>query len=419
METVILVGVNTLKVQESFQDQLDECIGLCQACNYDVVQVITQNMDYTDRQTCVGSGKLVEISEITHQQDIDKVVFLNRLSASQVSHITEALETEVLDRTGIILEIFAKRARTKEAQIQVEMATLQYELPRLALSDTSSDQQRGGSDVKNKGKGETKLELNRRDIVRRISQLKKELSSLDTQSQIQKQQRLKSKLPMIALVGYTNAGKSSLMNRILKINDANEDKQVMEKDMLFATLDTSVRKVNFASKKEFLLFDTVGFVSNLPTELIEAFKSTLAAAKEATLLLHVIDCSNERYEVFEKATEDTLKRIEANNIPVIKVYNKVDNAIDRDKTDGVYISCKTGEGILELLQTIEEKLYPNEVTVTCLIPYDQLSMIQNLKQNATIEFLSDDEHGKIVRVTCSKDIAQSIEVFQLGENENE
>lgn len=413
MNRVILVGVNTLKYQETFQEELDECVGLCEACNYEVIQIITQNMDFTDRHTCVGSGKLIEISELCHQEEIEKLVFLNRLSASQIMHIAETCEVDVIDRTGIILEIFAKRARTKEAQIQVEMATLQYELPHLIVNDTSSDQQRGGSGVKNKGKGETKLELNKRDIERRISQLKKELKSLEVQVQIQKQQRLKSHLNMVALVGYTNAGKSSLMNRILKLNDIDDQKQVLEKDMLFATLDTSVRKVNFDSDRSFLLFDTVGFVSHLPTELIEAFKSTLSAAKEASLLLHVIDCSNERYESFEKATEETLKRIEANQIPIIKVYNKVDNAIAQDKTDGIYISCKTGEGIEELMQLIENTLYPNEVTCDCLIPYDQLSIIQSLKQKAKIEFLSDEENGKMIRVTCSNEVAQEIKKYCL------
>lgn len=415
MEKVLLIGVNTSKATAIFNEEMEECKRLCEACNFEVVESIIQNLDVVDRQSCVGSGKLIEISQRCEELEIEAIVFYNNLSALQVSNISAICDIDVMDRTGLILTIFAMRARTREAQIQTEMAKLQYELPRLIYTGNQGDQQRGGTGVKNRGKGETSLELKRREIERRISNLKKELKSLQIQTDIQKAQRTKSNLPMIALIGYTNAGKSSLMNSILKKSHSQEDKQVMEKDMLFATLDTSVRRVKFESGKEFLLFDTVGFVSNLPLDLIEAFKSTLSAIKEADLLLQVFDTSSTQIDYHEIATLNVLKKIDANQIPILNVYNKCDLIGERIKSDGIYISTKTGEGIDELLRTIEKLLYPTEEDIECIIPYEESSLIQLLKQNATVNFLGDEETGKRIHVVCSKEIAKKIVKYQVGE----
>lgn len=417
MEKVILVGVNTAKKTLVFNEEIDECKKLCEACNYEVVEVIVQNLDYIDRQSCVGSGKLIEISECCEKLEVETIIFYNNLSPLQISHVRAVCDVDVLDRTGLILTIFSLRARTREAQIQTEMARLQYELPRLVYSDNQGDQQRGGSGVKNKGKGETSVELKRRDVEKRISNLRKELKELQTQTMIQKAQRSKSNLPMVALIGYTNAGKSSLMNALLKRCNYHEEKQVFEKDMLFATLDTSVRRVRFESGKEFLLFDTVGFVSNLPFDLIEAFKSTLSAIKEAECLIQVFDASSSQMEQHAVATQQVLKKIDANEIPLFNVYNKCDLLNEKTKDDGIYISAKTGEGIDDLLKKIEEIVYPTTEEMVCLIPYSDVAIISMLKHQCTVEFLSDEENGRRVHVSCSKNIAEQIEKYRVGDND--
>lgn len=413
MRKAILVGLNTTHSNQRFEEALEECANLCEACQIEVVERITQKTNFVDRKTCVGSGKLEEIREKVEETGVETLIFYNDLSISQVSNIQAACEVDVIDRTTLILDIFAIRARTREAQLQIEMARLKYDLPRLISQDFQGDQQRGGSGTKNRGQGETHSELMKRDIERQLTHLKKELQSLVVQTEVQKTLRQKSNLPIVALVGYTNAGKSSLMNAILKTNDASEEKQVMEKDMLFATLDTSIRRVAFESGKEFLLFDTVGFVSDLPTELVEAFKSTLTAAKEADLLIHVIDGHSESNEVQQEATMKTLRRIQADMIPMIKVYNKADLIEDKEKTDGIYISCKNNEGILELLHMLEEKVYPRTEELNCLIPYSDLAIISALKKDSDVEILEDNEVGRIIHVKCNLETLKELEKYKI------
>lgn len=413
MRKAILVGVNTNHSNEGFKEALEECVNLCEACKIEVIEQITQKTNFIDRKTCVGSGKIEEIIERVEETEVDALIFYNDLSISQVSNIQAACEVDVIDRTTLILDIFAIRARTREAQLQIEMARLKYDLPRLIAQDYQGDQQRGGSGVKNRGQGETHSELMRRDIERQLSHLKKELESLVVQTEVQKTLRQKSKLPIVALVGYTNAGKSSLMNAILKDRNASEDKQVIEKDMLFATLDTSIRRVSFESGKEFLLFDTVGFVSDLPTELVEAFKSTLTAAKEADLLIHVIDAHSESNEAHQEATMKTLKRIQADTIPMIKVYNKADLVIDKEKTDGLYTSCKNNEGIKELLKELEDKVYPRTEELNCLIPYANLAIISTLKKDSDVEIIEDNENGRVIHVKCNLETRIELEKYKI------
>ncbi|MFV0479966.1 MAG: GTPase HflX [Anaerorhabdus sp.] len=412
MEKIILVGINMKKSTHHFQEDVEESIRLCEACHFEVVETIVQNLEVMDRQTCVGSGKLMEIAQRCEELEVETVVFHNELSPLQISHIAEVTNTLVLDRTGLILNIFSMRAKTREAQIQTEMARLQYNLPRLVYEGAPSDQQRGGSGVKNKGKGETSLELRRRVVEKKISSLKKELKSLITQTNIQKSQRLKSNLPLVALVGYTNAGKSSLMNALLRENKGQEDKQVFEKDMLFATLDTSIRHVMLDSGKEFLLFDTVGFISNLPTHLIEAFKSTLSAIKEADLLIEVLDASSGQIELHHQSTLEVLEKIEAIQVPRIEVYNKCDLVAD-GKLGNLRISVKTGQGLDELMEVIEKCLYPQNIEVQCIIPYDELGVIQELKKRGQVEFLEDEETGQRVRVCCGEEGIKKIEKFMV------
>lgn len=272
----------------------------------------------------MGSGKIDELKNLVEENNADIVIFNNELSASQVKNIEEEINCNVIDRTALILDIFANRAKTRESKLQVEVAKLQYELPRLVGSNEDLGRQSGGVGTKNRGAGETKLELDRRRIEDKIANLNKELEVLKNQREVQKSKRKKSNIPNVALVGYTNAGKSSVMNALVEkfIND--EDKKVFEKNMLFATLETYVRNIKLDNNKSFLLSDTVGFVGDLPHSLVKAFRSTLEEVCDADLLLHVIDISNPNYENHINVTNETLNQIGADNIPVIYVYNKVD-----------------------------------------------------------------------------------------------
>ena len=266
-------------------------------------------------------------------------------------NIEKGIECEVMDRTALILDIFAERAKTREAKLQVEVARLQYLLPRLIGANENLGRQSGGVGTRNKGAGEKKLELDRRKIEEKIAALNKELEELKHQRETQRNLRRKSSVPRIALVGYTNAGKSSIMNSMIDTFRDSEEKKVFEKDMLFATLETSIRSIQLEDNKKFLLSDTVGFVSNLPHDLIKAFRSTLEEVCEADLLLHVVDISNPDYKHQLKVTNETLKEIGAESVPMIYVYNKID-LLDGylAEENGVYISAKKKLGIDKLVE---------------------------------------------------------------------
>lgn len=411
MKKAILAGLNINRTQSEFQEVMKECENLCNACNIKVVQYCIQNSRSIDKKTMFRSGKLEELGQLCKDLEVDFVVFYNNLSLSQLDLIQGVCGCEIIDRNTLILDIFSSRAKTKEAKIQTEMARIKYNLPKLLKMEVDTDKQRGGG-VNNRGSGESRLEEARRGIRNKISDLQKQLDDLQTHNIQQKVQRQKSVLKSVALVGYTNAGKSSLMNVILDMNQKDEDKKVLQKDMLFATLDTSVRNVTLINK-ECLLFDTVGFVSDLPHDLIEAFKSTLDAAREADLLIHVMDASNELLHAQRKVTLDTLKQIGADNIPMINVYNKIDLVDDFDLDDGVRISCLNKIGLDTLFQEIEAKLYPNEVSFKCLIPYDKMSLINKYIKIVSIEKLEELDDGLLVMVAGTVDNTQELKKFQI------
>ncbi len=313
-EPVLITGLNT--EQEDFDYSMTELAELAQANHMKVIDRIDQSIDRPNPATYFGSGKVDEIKEAVLAENISTVITNDELTPSQLRNLEDELGCRVLDRTALILEIFAERAQSKEAKLQVQIAELQYRLPRLQTSANQRlDQQTGGgSGFTNRGSGETKLEMNRRTIQNSISHLRKELRVIDRSEEVKRKQRDKSAIPTAALVGYTNAGKSTIMNGLVEKYGAGEDKTVFEKDMLFATLDTSVRQLTLPDQKRFLLSDTVGFVSKLPTHLVESFKSTLAEAANADLLIQVIDASDPHYEDMMKTTQKTLKQIGIENI---------------------------------------------------------------------------------------------------------
>ena len=399
MRKAILAGINLNKSDEDFKVVLEETSELCIACEIEVIDYCIQKSRSLDPRTAFRKGKLEELAEMVIEKEVDCVVFYNNLSASMLSRIQEECNIAIIDRTNLILDIFSLRAKSKEAKLQTHMARLKYDLPKLYLMEVDSDRERGGREH-NKGAGETKLELRKRDIESQISEIKKQLEALATSNEERSKRRSDTFIKSVALVGYTNAGKSSLMNLILKYNNKDEDKFVLQKDMLFATLDTSIRSVSYDGQG-FLLFDTVGFVSDLPHELIEAFKSTLDAVKDADLLIHVIDSSDPHYNNQRQITYDTLKKIHADNIPYIEVYNKVDKIKERD-SNLRYLSCVSEEGLNSLMQTIIDTLYPKEFSLKVLLPYNKQGMLDKYKNHLKISSFENNEEGSIIFLNGDK-----------------
>lgn len=399
---VIIVGIN-INNKNNFEESIIELKNLCIACDMEVVGKVEQNLKKINPTFYMGSGKIEELQDLIEKTNAEIIVFNNELSASQIKNIEEEVKCSIIDRTALILDIFANRAKTREAKLQVEVARLQYELPRLIGANENLGRQSGGVGTKNRGAGETKLELDRRRIEDRIASLNKELEILKYQRNTQKNKRKKSSIPNVALVGYTNAGKSSVMNVLVEKFINKEDKKVFEKNMLFATLETYVRNIKLHNNKSFLLYDTVGFVGDLPHNLVKAFRSTLEEVCDADLLVHIIDISNPNYKNQIDVTNETLSQIGADNIPMIYVYNKID-LIDLDKLDNnkILISAKRDIGIDRLIESICEKVFENYIRFKLKIPYSEGKMISNIMENATILDSEYIEDGVIFNIECSE-----------------
>lgn len=401
-EKAILVGVN-LGQQENFEYSMEELANLTAACEMEVADVITQNLQRVNKSHYIGSGKIQEIVGVLAATNARTVIFNDELSPSHIRNLEKELECRVIDRTILILDIFAERAKTKEAQLQVEVAKLQYMLPRLVGLRESLGRQGGGSGLKNRGSGETKLELDRRKIEEKITALNKELEILVSHRQTQRKRRRKNNLPVVSLVGYTNAGKSTIMNAMVELFNPAANKQVFEKDMLFATLETSVRNIPLPDAKSFLLTDTVGFVDKLPHHLVKAFRSTLEEVAESDLLIHVVDYSNPNHKQMMDITEQTLRAIGVEDIPTIYAYNKADlleMELPSVGHNGVYLSAKQRTGIMELVEMIRENIFKNYVQCEMLIPYDQGNIVSYFNQNAEIFSTSYENEGTKIIMEC-------------------
>ena len=398
----IIVGIN-INNKNNFEESIIELKNLCIACDIEIVGEMEQNLKKINPTFYMGSGKIEELRDLIEEMNAEIIVFNNELSASQIKNIEEEVKCSIIDRTALILDIFANRAKTREAKLQVEVARLQYELPRLIGANENLGRQSGGVGTKNRGAGETKLELDRRRIEDRIASLNKELEILKYQRNTQKNKRKKSNIPNVALVGYTNAGKSSVMNVLVENFINKEDKKVFEKNMLFATLETYVRNIKLHNNKSFLLYDTVGFVGDLPHNLVKAFRSTLEEVCDADLLVHIIDISNPNYKNQIDVTNETLSQIGADNIPMIYVYNKID-LIDLDKLDNnkILISAKRDIGIDRLIESICEKVFEDYIRFKLKIPYSEGKMISNIMENATILDSEYIEDGVIFNIECSE-----------------
>ncbi|WP_410987804.1 GTPase HflX [Bacillus cereus] len=402
LQRAVLVGVNVGN-EDDFAYSMEELTNLAEACDVEVIGQVTQNLQRVNPSHYIGKGKIEEVAAYVQEIDANMVIFNDELSPSQIRNLEEDLDCKVIDRTILILDIFAQRAKTKEAQLQVEVAHLQYMMPRLIGLRESLGRQSGGVGTKNKGVGEKKLELDRRKIEEQISVLNKDLEALVAQRQTQRKQRKKNEISVVALVGYTNAGKSTTMNAMLEIYNGTEEKQVFEKDMLFATLETSVRNIDLPDNKSFLLTDTVGFVSKLPHHLVKAFRSTLEEVAEADLLIHVVDYANPNYEQLIDITNETLKKIGVENIPMIYAYNKsdmVDVEIPKVQENRVYLSAKKHVGIEELVEMIRSHIYKEYTKCEMLIPYDQGQVVSYFNNHAHVLSTSYENEGTKLQIEC-------------------
>lgn len=398
----IVVGLN-LNNRNNFEESMVELENLSLACDIHIVGRITQNARKVNSAYYIGNGKIEELIELISEKNAEIVIFNHELSGSQLRNIEEKVQCRVADRTALILDIFAQRAKTREAKLQVEVAWLQYELPRLVGSNENLGRQSGGVGTKNRGAGEKKIELDRRKIEERIAALNKELEILKGQRTTQRKERKESNIPNVALVGYTNAGKSSIMNAMMDQSQHKDNKKVFEKDMLFATLETSVRHIKVSGNKSFLLSDTVGFVSDLPHNLVKAFRSTLEEVCEADLLIHVVDISNPHYEAQIDVTKETLKQIGADHIPVIYAYNKIDLVDETlEHKEGIYISAKKNRGIEKLINLICDEVFTDRIQCTMLIPYDDVKAVPYFNQNANVLDTAYVNEGTVLNMECTQ-----------------
>lgn len=380
MNKAVLVGAD-LKQDGMIDYYMEELQNLAEAKDIEVVYTITQAINRITPNFYIGSGKVKEIKTFVKNLDADMVIFNDELSSSQLRNLEDEIDTRVIDRTLLILDIFAERARTKEAMLQVEIAQLEYMLPRLIGLKGSLNRQQGGIGLK--GPGEKKLELDRRKILDEVTHLKRDLKEVVKARKIQRKNRNKSNVKKVAIVGYTNAGKSTLLNNLVEITNKDLSKKVLEKNMLFATLETSTRNIKLDDKKEFLITDTVGFVSNLPHKLVESFKSTLEEITEADLLVHVVDSSNPYHETQIEVTTKTLEEIGVHDVEPLYVYNKADLAEEIPSTShfpSVIVSLKSDEGVQVVLEKIKSMLYHDYQEITLAIPYAEgeiLSLLNN------------------------------------------
>ena len=371
----------------NFDYYLAELANLAEAANMEVVGQSRQNLEHVVAGTYFGLGKINEIKDMARGLRAKVLILNDELTPVQIRNLEKMTKLRIIDRTELILEIFSSRARTKQAKLQVQLARLEYELPRLHPSENNLDQQRGGG-FANRGAGESKLELNRRTIGKQIAVIKKELKEIAGQEEIKAKRRNQNHIPKVALVGYTNAGKSTTMNGLLaEYTKENGEKQVFVKDMLFATLDTNVRRIELNNNFSFILSDTVGFISILPHNLIESFKATLQEVKDADLLINVVDASDPNMIQMIRTTQNVLTEIGVKNTPMITAYNKADKSerhYPQIEGSGILYSAIDPESIKLLANLITKRVFANYQQVNLLLPLSAGKPLADLHENAQI-----------------------------------
>ncbi len=410
-ERCLLVAVQHLDEEESDMEELEQ---LVETAGGEVISSIVQNKQSIDNRFYAGKGKIDEIANYVKELDIDTIIFNDELSGSQIRNIEEIVEAKVIDRTNLILDIFAKRALTKEGKLQVELAQLKYSLPRLI--GVNKNLSRLGGGIGTRGPGEQKLEVDRRRIKEKITDVQNQLEVLEKVRETKRKKRMKDKVPIISIVGYTNAGKSTLLNALMEneYKEDTENKKVFAHDMLFATLDTELRRVRLPGGRSAVFSDTVGFIKKLPTQIVEAFKGTLEEIKYADLIIHLIDINDENLLTHKETTTKLIEKITGKEIPVITVYNKVDKILNEKisvlNNGIIYISAKYKYNIKKLLEEVDNKINGLKSMYNLKIPNNQLKTYYWLFENRyteNVEFSGDDVSLDVILYENEKELYKS------------
>ena len=414
-DRAVLVGVDRGNTEWPLEESLAELERLAETAGADVVAVVTQKMDKPNPRTFIGKGKAEEIMELVIELEATLVIFDDDLSPSQQANLENLiLETKIADRTGLILDIFALHATSREGKLQVELAQMEYLLPRLRGLWRHLDKYAGGG-VMTRGPGESQLETDRRLARGRISELKRELKGVSGERELQRKSRARSGVLRVALVGYTNAGKSTLLNALTGAG-------VLQADMLFATLDSTTRRLALPEGREITLTDTVGFIHKLPHGLVEAFKSTLDEVNEADLLLHVTDAASPQQEQQMQAVREVLQTIGAHDSSSVVVFNKSDMlsaderaSLERRYPNAVFVSGLTGEGLVGLISRIGDEAARGSATLTVVLPYTRGDLVALAHERAQILSERHLDEGTQLVVRVSKELVGSYEPYRVAD----
>ncbi len=431
-ETALLIGVSLQNDNDllSLEDSLEELELLADTAGVEIVGYITQNLPHPNPKTYIGSGKVEEVKMLANELEAEMVIFDNELSPRHQRELEAELgeSIRVIDRTALILDIFAQHAQTSEGSLQVELAQYEYRLPRLTRAWTHLARQAGGGGgraggvggVGLRGPGETQLEVDRRMITTRIEFLKNELEKVRAHRNRHRERRKKSRIPVIALVGYTNAGKSTLLNAL-------SDADVYVANQLFATLDPTTRRVGLPGGQTVLFSDTVGFIQKLPTELVAAFRATLEEITAADVLLHVVDITHPNASAQAKSVQKTLVEIGAGDIPIVTAFNKIDRLKDpdgaiiklEDFSNTFPISAKTGQGIDELLTALEDQLFESFIEIEAIIPYQEGRLISLLHEFGQVKQTRNQENGTKILATIPRRFMYQFEQYFINDLDDE
>jgi GTP-binding protein HflX len=419
LERVVLVGVWTTGSLDEAENSLFELARLAETAGSHVLEGVIQRLARPDPATYIGSGKAKELRDIVHSVAADTVICDGELTPGQLRQLEDVVKVKVVDRTALILDIFAQHARSKEGKAQVELAQMQYLLPRLrgwgeSLSRQVGGRAAGGAGIGGRGPGETKIEIDRRRINARMAKLRKQIARMKTARDIKRAQRVARQVPSVLLAGYTNAGKSSLLNRLT-------DAGVLVENALFATLDPTVRRCETADGRPYTITDTVGFVRHLPTQLIEAFRSTLEEVADADLILHVVDASDADPEAQIRAVREVLGDIDALRVPEQLVFNKIDAAspdmlmrLRRLAPEASFVSATNGAGIDKLQAVMEERLPAPDVELTVLVPYTRGDLVARIHGNGEVISTQHTDVGTLVSARVDPQLAAALAPYDTA-----